>query len=53
MSRKTPERTELSRRDTWQLEDIYASAEAWEQEYAVASKEIKELSAFEGKLGEV
>ncbi len=53
MSKKTPERSELSRRDTWQLEDIYANAEAWEQEYAAAAAEIKDLSAFEGKLGEI
>ena len=50
---KTPERSELNLRDTWKLEDIYASNEAWEAEYAAASEQIAALAAYEGKLGDL
>ena len=50
---KTPERSELNLRDTWKLEDMYASNEAWEAEYAAANALIADLSAFEGKLGDL
>ena len=50
---KTPERSELALRDTWKLEDMYASNEAWEAEYAKANEEIAVLASFEGKLGDL
>ena len=53
MSKRTPERSELSRRDTWQLEDIYATNEAWEADYAAATEEIKTFGAYQGKLGDI
>ena len=42
---KTPERSELNLRDTWKLEDMYASNEAWEAEYAAANEQIAALAA--------
>ncbi len=48
---KTPERSELSLRDTWQLEDIYADHAAWEADYAQAQALVKKLPTYEGKLG--
>lgn len=50
---KTPERSELPLRDTWQLEDIYADSNAWEADYTAAQEEMNKLPAFEGKLGDV
>ena len=50
---KTPERSELNLRDTWKLEDMYASNEAWEAEYAAANEQIAALAAYEGKLGDL
>ena len=50
---KTPERSELNLRDTWKLEDMYASNEAWEAEYAKANEEIAVIASYEGKLGDL
>ena len=50
---KTPERSELNLRDTWKLEDMYASNEAWEAEYAAANEQIAHLASYEGKLGDL
>ena len=46
---KTPERSELNLRDTWKLEDMYESNEAWEAEYAafLSMEEIDETGATE------
>ncbi len=48
---KTPERSELHLRDTWQLEDIYQGNAAWEADYAEAQALVKKLPVYEGKLG--
>lgn len=53
MSKRTPERSELSRRDTWQLEDIYATNADWEADYAAASEKIKSFAAYSGKLVDI
>ncbi len=50
---KTPERSELNLRDTWKLEDMFESNEAWEATYAAAQQEIAAFAAYEGKLGEI
>ncbi len=52
MSERVPERSELNVRDTWKLEDMYASQEAWEADYKKAEALLKAFSAFEGKLGD-
>ena len=51
---KTPERNELALRDTWQLEDMYANAEAWEADYAAVQEGVRTLpAAYAGKLNDI
>lgn len=50
--RKIPAREEMDVRDTWALEDLYETDEAWETQIAEMEQSIGKLSAFEGKLGE-
>lgn len=45
------ERSEVAERYKWRVQDIFASDEAWEQEYAAAEKCI-DFSAFAGKLAD-
>ena len=45
-------RTEIPMEDTWAIEDLYATDEAWEQELATLADDSTYLSAFAGKLGE-
>ena len=51
MSDRTPERSEIALRDTWKLEDIYPSREAWEADFKKASELLAAFPAYEGKLG--
>ncbi len=48
------ERKDIPERLKWNLTEIFASDEAWEQEYDALTKEYGEYdySAFQGKLGE-
>ena len=45
-------RNEIPVEDTWAIEDLYPSDEAWEQELASLEQEKQELSAFDGRLAE-
>ena len=45
-------RNEIPVEDTWAIEDMYPSDEAWEQELASLEQEKQELSAFDGRLVE-
>ena len=45
-------RAEIPVEDTWAIEDLYATDEAWEQELATIAEDSAYLSAFAGKLGE-
>ena len=49
---KIRKRSEIPVEDTWAIEDLYASDEAWEQELATLSEDEKVLTSFAGKLGE-
>ena len=53
MSDRIPERGEIAPRDTWQLEDIYATQAAWEADYKKASELLAAFPAYEGKLGDL
>ncbi len=53
MSERTPERGEIALRDTWKLEDIYASREAWEADYAEVNRLLEAFPAFQGRLGDL
>ena len=49
---KIRKRSEIPVEDTWALEDLYVTDEAWEQELATLSEDEKVLTSFAGKLGE-
>ncbi|MBQ8955263.1 MAG: oligoendopeptidase F [Clostridia bacterium] len=51
MSDRTPERSEIALRDTWKLEDIYPTQEAWEADFKKASELLAAFPAYEGRLG--
>lgn len=44
------QRSETEIKDTWKLEDMVPSAEAWEQLYKEAAEEMKGYEAYQGKL---
>ena len=48
---KIRQRHEIPVEDTWALEDLYVTDEAWEAELATIEEDKAYLSAFAGKLG--
>ena len=44
-----PRRSELKLEETWNLESVFASREAWESTYASISNRLHELQAFRGE----
>ena len=46
------QRHEIPVEDTWALEDLYVSDEAWEAELATLKEDQEYLASFAGKLGE-
>ena len=49
---RIPKRSEIAKEDTWAVEDLFPSDEAWEQELASVTEEGKKLTAFAGRLCE-
>ena len=49
---KIPLREEVALENTWALEDLYVSDEAWEQELATLDEDKAYLSSFAGKLSD-
>ncbi|WP_127532508.1 oligoendopeptidase F [Paenibacillus kobensis] len=47
-----PKRSETATEFRWKLEDLVASQQAWDEEYATAKKQIKQAAEFEGKLAD-
>ena len=45
-------REEIAVNDTWKLEDILVSDEAWEALYTKEKEEIGQYVQFKGRLGE-
>ncbi|MCI9007069.1 MAG: oligoendopeptidase F [Lachnospiraceae bacterium] len=45
-------REEVRREDTWAIEDLYESDEAWEEDYKRLETKLLELAAYEGHLGD-
>ena len=45
-------RSEIPEKYKWNLGDIFATTEAWEQCFAEMSEEYKKLVAYQGKLGD-
>lgn len=52
MSDKIPQREEVPVEYTWRLEDIYASDEAWEQDFEKFSEIPEKISGYKGKLSQ-
>ncbi|MBW7998065.1 MAG: oligoendopeptidase F [Candidatus Glassbacteria bacterium] len=50
--KKAVERSEIAERYKWGLEDIYATDEAWEKDFAAIKERIPEIGEYNGKLGE-
>ncbi|MFE3894249.1 MULTISPECIES: oligoendopeptidase F [unclassified Priestia] len=50
--KKLPSRSEIKVEDTWKLEDIFASDDAWEKEFEEVKAIIPQMEKFKGKLGE-
>ncbi|CAH0190187.1 oligoendopeptidase F [Priestia megaterium] len=50
--KKLPSRSEIKVEDTWKLEDIFASDDAWEEEFEEVKALIPQMEKFKGKLGE-
>jgi oligoendopeptidase F len=50
--KKLPNRSEIPVEDTWRLEDIFASDEAWDKEFKEVGALVPKASQFQGKLGE-
>ncbi|RDI72046.1 oligoendopeptidase F [Halopelagius longus] len=47
-----PERSEIEREYKWDVEDIYASDDAWEEAFEAVRERLDELSAYEGRVTE-
>ena len=43
-------RSEISNKYKWHLEDIFATNEAWEEEFSKLSEDMDKISAYEGKI---
>ena len=52
MSSKVRKRSEIPVADTWDVESIFPSVEAWEEAVARAPGQLERLAQFEGRLGE-
>ncbi|SDY56948.1 oligoendopeptidase F [Thermoactinomyces sp. DSM 45892] len=50
-AKKLPKRSEIATPDTWRLEDIFATDDAWEQEYKEIKATLPQFTQFQGKLG--
>ena len=49
---KIRKRSEIPVEDTWALEDLYATDDAWEKELATLAEDEKQLTAFAGILSQ-
>ena len=52
MSETIRERKDIPQKDTWALEDLYATDADWEKALARMQARMPELSEFEGKLAQ-
>ena len=52
MAQKLLKRSEVKAQDTWKLEDIFESEEAWEKGLTEVIDMTGKFAAFQGKLGD-
>lgn len=50
VGKKLPPRSEVATEDTWRLEDIFPSDEAWETEYREVKRLLPEVQQYKGNL---
>ena len=50
--KQLPARSEINVEDTWRLEDIFATDDDWEKEFAAVQEMIPGIEKFKGRLGE-
>ncbi|MED4533643.1 oligoendopeptidase F [Metabacillus fastidiosus] len=50
--KKLPARNEIDPKDTWRLEDIFPTDEAWEKEFNQIKEALPKIGEYKGKLGE-
>lgn len=51
-SGKLPRRSEISEEFTWNLKDIYETADEWERDFAFIESKLPVYGEYQGKLGE-
>ncbi|SDH71864.1 oligopeptidase F. Metallo peptidase. MEROPS family M03B [Alteribacillus persepolensis] len=51
-TKQVPKRDEISKEYTWNLEDIFATDEKWEQEFKQIQELVPELTAYKGTLAD-
>ena len=52
MNQNIRKRAEIPVEDTWNLQDLYVSDEAWEQDLEILKEEGKQLAAYRDRLGQ-
>ncbi|MFC0271970.1 oligoendopeptidase F [Metabacillus herbersteinensis] len=50
--KKLPIRSEIKEADTWRLEDVFPTNEAWEKEFNEVKEALPKIAEYKGKLGE-
>lgn len=51
-NKNIPKRSEVDKRFTWAIEDLYASDELWQEEYNRIKDMLPRISEYQGKLSE-
>src|SRR5699024_9825222 len=51
MKKELPKREDVQVELTWDLESIFATNQAWEDEFQALKNEIPKVSVYQGKLG--
>lgn len=51
-TKKLPPRSKVKAADTWDLSNLFATDDEWEQEFAKWQKQIKKFEPFRGTLGD-
>ncbi len=50
MSERIPQRSDVSAKDKWSIEDIYPTDKAWEEDFAAAKKMPEKIASYKGLL---
>lgn len=50
MSERVPQRSEVAQENKWSINDIYATDEAWEDDYKKAQTFVEKIASYNGEL---